>query len=58
MVSPTERDREFIAYLPSERWVLREAQMMSVRRSPTANQAGLIGDRFDVIPVPNATRFR
>ena len=37
---------------------LRKAQMVSIRRTPAADQARLLGYRFDMLPVANPTRRR
>ena len=58
MVSPTQRNGEFIAGLTPKRTGLCEPQMVGIRRLPTANQAGLLGNRSDVVPVTNPTRLR
>jgi hypothetical protein len=42
MMSPTQRDREFITGLTAERPVLRKAQMMGVTGLSSADQAGLL----------------
>ena len=57
MVSPAQRHRELIAHLATERTRLRKTQMMRIRWTPTANQAGLFHDVPDMIAVTNATRF-
>lgn len=49
MMSSTQRDRKLIAHLASECGVLREAQVMSIRGLPAANQTGSLGYRFDVM---------
>jgi hypothetical protein len=49
---------ELIADLAPERGVLREPQVTGVRWSSTANQAGLLGNRFDVIAITNPPRLR
>ena len=38
--------------------MLREAKVMGICGLPAANQAGSLGYRFDVIPVPYTTRLR
>jgi hypothetical protein len=40
MMSPAQRDRELIAHLAPERWVLCEAKVVSIRGLPAAKQAG------------------
>ena len=51
MMPTAKRDGELIADLPPKRPALCEAQMMSVRRPPAANQASLFGNIFDVTPI-------
>src|SRR3984893_15558549 len=46
-----ERDREFIADLPAERPWLHVSEMMRVRWLAAANEAGLSGDKAQVLPV-------
>ena len=53
-----QRHRELIAYLATERTGLHKPQMMRIRRTPTANQAGLFDDMPDMIAVTNASWFR
>jgi hypothetical protein len=42
MVSPAQRDGEFVTDLATERPVLRKAQMMGVAGPSSADQAGLL----------------
>ena len=58
MVPSTQGDGELIADLAAERPALREAQMVGIRRSATANQARLLGHISDVIAVANPARLR
>jgi hypothetical protein len=44
VVRTAQRHREFIAHLATERPRLREAQMMRIRRPPTAKEARLFHD--------------
>jgi len=37
---------------------LREAKVMGIRGLPAANQAGSLGYRFDMIPVPYTAGLR
>ena len=53
-----ERHGKLIAHLAPESPRLREAQMMRIRRPPTANQTRLLHNVSDMIAVSNATRFR
>jgi hypothetical protein len=43
--------------LAPERAVLSESQVVGIRGSPAANQAGLLGNCFDVVSVPNPARL-
>src|SRR5262249_24027674 len=58
MMRATERDGELVAHFATECAQLREAQVMRVRRSPSANQARLFHDMPDMVAVAKATRFR
>ena len=62
MMAAAQRDDEFVAHLAPERRGLREPQVMGVRGPPAANQARLLGNRFDVIAVkplpPNPARHQ
>ena len=57
MMASAQWHGELIAYLPAERAVLREAQMMSICRFAPTNQARLFGHEFDVLLVTEAARF-
>jgi hypothetical protein len=58
VVDSTERHRELVACLAAERARLRIAKMMRVRRLTAAHKAGLLGDKSDVVLVPNSTGLR
>ena len=58
MVTATERNSEFIAGLASDRPVLRETEMMGVRRVTAAYQARLLRHNLDVFAITHAARFR
>ena len=58
MVSSTQRHGELIANLAPQRAALGKSQMVGFAGSSTTNQARMLGDRSDVIPVTNAARFR
>ena len=58
MVSTTERDRELIADLAAERRYLGKAQMMGIGGAAAADQARLLGYRFDVITVTDSPGCR
>ena len=57
MVTAAERNSEFIADLATECLALRKAEMMGICGPSTANQARMLGDRSDVIPVTHAAGF-
>jgi len=57
MVPAAQWDSELIAYLASERWVLDISQMMGIRGLSTANQTGLLGNRFQVESVASTARL-
>ena len=58
MMSATQRDRELIAHLATKRTRLRKTQMVGIRWTPTANQAGLFDDMPEMVAVTNTARFR
>ena len=58
MVSATQGDRELIADLAAEGRRLRKSQVVGFDRSPPADQAGQLGDRFDVVPIADPPRRR
>ncbi len=58
VMAAAERYGELIAHLAPERAVLREPQVVGIRWSSAANQAGLLGNRFDVVSLPNPARLR
>jgi glycerol dehydrogenase-like iron-containing ADH family enzyme len=53
MVNATERDRELVADLAAERRCLGKAQMMGIGGTAAADQARLLGYRFDVVAITN-----
>ena len=57
MVATTERYRELVADLTPECAALREAEVVSIRGPPAANQASVRSDEFDVIPVTKPPRL-
>ena len=57
VMTPAQRYGEFIAHFPPERTALREAEVVSVRWSPTADQTSMCGDKLHMIPVTNPPRF-
>ena len=48
MMSSAQWNRKFIADLAAERRYLSNAQMMGIGRPPAADEARLLGYRFDV----------
>jgi hypothetical protein len=54
----TERHGKLVAHLATERTPLRKAQMMRIRRPPTANQTRLLHHMPDMVPITNTARFR
>ena len=57
MMRATQRHRKFVAHLATERTRLRKAQMVRIRRPPTANQTRLLHHMPDMVPITNAARF-
>jgi len=55
MVSPAQRNGELIAYFPTERAVLCEAEVVSVRRLPTADQTRMCRSKPHTIPITNTS---
>ena len=58
MMPAAQRDGELIADLAAERPALGKSQVMGVRGLSAANQARVLGDRPDVIPVADPARLR
>ena len=58
VMAPAQRDRELIADLAPECPALREAQVVGIRGLSAANQARLLGNEFDMVPVTNTARLR
>jgi hypothetical protein len=58
MMTAAERNGEFIADLAAERLALHKSEMMRICRPPAADQAGMLGDISDMIPVTHPTGFR
>jgi len=58
VVDTTERHREFVARFAADGARLYIAKMMRVRRLTAAHKAGLLGDKSDVVLVPDSTWFR
>lgn len=57
MVASTQRNGEFIADLAPERSALCEAEVVSIRGAPAADQTGVGGNKFDVIAVTKPARL-
>jgi hypothetical protein len=58
VMPPTERHSELVADLAAERRCLGKAQMVSIGGPTTTDQTRLLGNRFNVITVANASRRR
>jgi hypothetical protein len=58
MVSSTQWDSELIADFASERTTLCEAEVVGVNGASAANQARVLRDKHDMIPVTNPAPFR
>ena len=58
VVATAQWNSEFIADLAIERPALRKSEVMGIRRASAANQAGMLSDKFDVIPVTHSAGFR
>jgi hypothetical protein len=57
MVTAAERNCEFIADFAAKCAALHKSKMMGICRPSAADQAGMLGDRSDVISVARPTRF-
>ena len=55
MMTAAERDREFIADFSAQSRGLCKTEVMGIGGAAAANQTRLLGDRFDVVPIANAT---
>jgi hypothetical protein len=53
MMSTAQRDCELIANLATKCRGLRKSQVMGVSGNPTADQARELGNRFDMLAIPN-----
>ena len=58
MVPAAERNGELIADFAAECLALRKSEMVGICRPSAANQAGMLGDRSDMISVTHPTGFR
>ena|SRR5215207_461154 len=52
-----ERNRELVADLPAQRSGLSEAEMVGICRLSTAHEAGLRGDKRQMVLVPSPARL-
>jgi hypothetical protein len=57
VMTTAKRNRELVAHLASERPMLGKAQVVSVRRVPSTDEAGLLGDELNVDLVPHPARL-
>jgi hypothetical protein len=57
VMTPAQRHGELIAHLTPQRAALHEAEVVSVRWSPTADQTRMCGDKLHMNPVTNPPRF-
>ena len=57
VMTAAQRYGEFVTDLAPESGVLREAKVVGIRWLAPADQAGLLGDEFDVRLVPNSAWF-
>ena len=57
MMPTTERHRELVAYLAAQCAALSKTQVMRVRRNSTTDQAGLLGNKSDVLAISNSARL-
>ena len=57
MMTPAQGDGELIADLSAECAALCEAEVMSIRRLPAADQTWMGGDELDVLAVTNPARL-
>ena len=57
MVSSTQGDGELIAHLAAVCTDLRNSEVVGIRWLSPANQARVVGDSLDVIPVTNPPRL-
>jgi hypothetical protein len=58
VMSATERDRELVADLATERRSLGKAQMMGIGGAAATNETRLLGNRFDVVTVTDPPDHR
>ena len=58
VMSPAEGHGELVADLTAECRELRKSQVMGIGRTPAADEASLLGNRFDMIAIANAALCR
>jgi hypothetical protein len=58
VMAATERYGELITCFSPERSRLRKAEMVGICWAAATDQAGLLGDRFDMLPIANPTPSR
>src|ERR1700747_2075170 len=57
MMQPADRNGEAVAHFPPHRPLLRELDVMGIRRGASADQARLGGDKFQMIAIAVAAPF-
>jgi hypothetical protein len=58
VVSSAQGDGELVAHLAAEGPILGKSEMVGVGGLATANQARLLRDGFDVVPITNPSQLR
>ena len=58
VMSAAKRNRKLVADLAAECRYLRKPEVVDIGGTPATDQTGLLGNRFNVLPVANATRRR
>jgi hypothetical protein len=58
VMSAAQRNRKLVADLAAKCRYLRKPEVVGIGGTPAADQAGLLGNRFNVLPVAKATRRR
>jgi hypothetical protein len=57
MMQPADRNGEAVAHFPPQRPLLREFDVVGIRRGASADQARLGGDKFQMLAIAVADRF-
>jgi hypothetical protein len=57
MMPPAQRHSELVAHFPPEGSTLSEPHVMGVRGAATADQAGLLANELDVLPITPPAEF-